>query len=67
MQSASLRRKVKNSSRKNRNWKNSSSDNYKLILTVGPEGSASLTVTCNHRSPISYNGTIAAPEIPDKK
>lgn len=44
-----------------------SNDNYKLILTVGFEASATLSVTCNNRSPISYNGIIVAPPTPDEK
>jgi hypothetical protein len=44
-----------------------SNDTYKLILTVGFEGNATFSVTCNNRSPISYNGAIAAPANPDEK
>jgi hypothetical protein len=43
-----------------------SNDTYKLILTVGFEANATLSVTCNNRSPISYNGVIAAPSNPDE-
>ena len=35
---------------------------YKLMLTVGFEGSATLTVSSNNRSSISFNGEISAPE-----
>jgi hypothetical protein len=44
-----------------------SNDTYKLILTVGFEASATLSITCNNRSPISYNGVITAPPNPDEK
>lgn len=44
-----------------------SNDTYRLILTVGFEASATLSVTCNNRGPISYNGIIAAPANPDEK
>jgi hypothetical protein len=43
-----------------------SNDTYKLILTVGFEGNATFSVTCNNRSPISYNGVIAAPATSDE-
>lgn len=36
-------------------------DTFKLSLTVGFEGNASLTITSNNRSSISYNGEISAP------
>ncbi len=43
-------------------------DTFKLSLSVGFEGSASLTITSNNRSAISYSGEINAPEIkPEKK
>ncbi len=35
-------------------------DNYRLSLNVGFEGSATLTITSNNRSPISYSGQISA-------
>jgi len=44
-----------------------STDNYKLSLTVGLEGSSSLTIISNNRSTISYQGEISAPEKPDQK
>ena len=37
-------------------------DIFKLSLSVGFEGSATLSIICNNRSPISYNGEISAPE-----
>jgi len=42
-------------------------DNFKLSLSVGFEGSASLTITSNNRSTISYQGEISAPEKPEQK
>jgi len=42
-------------------------DNFKLSLSVGFEGSASLTITSNSRSTISYQGEISAPEKPAEK
>jgi len=42
-------------------------DNFKLSLSVGFEGSASLTITSNNRSTISYQGEISAPEKPAEK
>jgi hypothetical protein len=44
-----------------------STDNFKLSLTVGFEGSSSLTIISNSRSTISYQGEISAPEKPDQK
>ena len=41
-------------------------DNFKLSLSVSFEGSASLSITSNSRSPISYNGEISAPEKPNE-
>lgn len=41
------------------------SDNYRLSLMVGFEGSASLSITSNNRSSMSYNGDIEAPERPN--
>jgi len=37
-------------------------DTYRLSLSVGFEGSATLTVTSNNRSAISFTGEIAEPE-----
>jgi hypothetical protein len=37
----------------------SNNDTYKISLSVGFEGSASLTVISNSRSTISYNGDIS--------
>jgi len=34
------------------------SDTYTLTLTVGTEGSASLAINCNNRSPITFTGDI---------
>ena len=42
-------------------------DNFRLSLSVGFEGSASLTITSNNRSTISYQGEISAPEKPAEK
>jgi len=42
-------------------------DTYRLTLTVFFEGSASLSISSNNRSSISYNGDIAAPEKPKEK
>jgi hypothetical protein len=36
----------------------STSDNFRISLTVGLEGSASLSITSNNRSTISYQGDI---------
>ena len=33
-------------------------DNYKLLLIVGPDGNAFLTINSNQRSTISYNGNV---------
>jgi hypothetical protein len=38
-----------------------SGEAYKLTLIVQFSGSATLTIICNSRSPISYNGYISAP------
>jgi hypothetical protein len=43
------------------------SDSYKLYLQVGFEGSASLSITGNNRSSISYTGEISAPEKKEEK
>jgi hypothetical protein len=37
-------------------------DTYKISLSIGLEGSATLSVISMNRSAISYNGTISAPE-----
>jgi len=42
-------------------------DFYKLSLIVSFEGSASLSITSNNRSFISYKGEITAPEKPGEK
>ncbi len=42
-------------------------DNFRLSLSVGFEGNASLFITSNNRSSISYQGEISAPEKPDDK
>ena len=39
-------------------------DVFDISLSISFEGSASLTVNSNNRSPISYNGEISAPEKP---
>jgi len=39
-------------------------DIFKLSLSVSFEGSSTLTIISNSRSPISYNGEISAPEKP---
>jgi hypothetical protein len=38
-------------------------DNFRFILIISFEGSASLSVISNNRSTISYQGTISAPGI----
>ena len=45
----------------------SPSDKFSLSLSVGFEGSSSLTITSNNRSTISYQGEISAPEKPQEK
>lgn len=42
-------------------------DTYWLILTVGFEGNASLIISSNNRSAISYSGEISAPKIKKEK
>jgi hypothetical protein len=42
-------------------------DTYKILLSVGFEGSASLSIISNNRSSISYSGDISAPEKPKEK
>lgn len=42
-------------------------DTYRISLSVGFEGSATLSITSNNRSFISYNGEIIAPENPVNK
>jgi hypothetical protein len=44
-----------------------SNDNFKIILSVGSTGSASLSITSNNRSSISYNGEIVGIKQPEKK
>ena len=39
-------------------------DTYRILLSVGFEGSASLSIISNNRSSISYSGEISAPENP---
>jgi hypothetical protein len=39
-------------------------DTYRLSMSVSFEGSASLSVTSNNRSVITYSGEISAPENP---
>jgi hypothetical protein len=46
---------------------NGTTDKYRLSLSVGFEGSASLSITSNNRSTISYQGEISAPEKPEEK
>lgn len=43
------------------------SDTFRLSLSVSFEGSATLTITSNKRSAISYSGEIRAPEIKEEK
>jgi hypothetical protein len=45
----------------------SEKDTFRLSLTVSFEGSASLFITSNNRSSISYSGIISAPEEPEGK
>ena len=40
-------------------------DSYRLTLDVGFDGNAMLTVVCNNRSTISYNGNILPPVKPE--
>jgi len=42
-------------------------DTFRLSLSVSFEGSASLTITSNNRSVISYSGEIIAPEVKEEK
>lgn len=42
-------------------------DIFKLSLSVSSEGSATLSIISNNRSPISYNGEISAPEKQEGK
>ena len=44
-----------------------SNDLFRLSLSVGFEGSTSLSVISNNRSTISYQGEISAPEKPVEK
>jgi hypothetical protein len=45
----------------------STTDKFNILLSVGFEGSASLIITSNSRSTISYQGEISAPEKPEEK
>jgi len=42
-------------------------DSFRISLSVSFEGTASLMINSNNRSPISYNGDISAPEKPKEK
>lgn len=42
------------------------SDYYTINLTISFEGGASMSVTCNNRASISYNGAIYAKEKPQE-
>jgi hypothetical protein len=42
-------------------------DRFSLFLSVGIEGSASLSISSNDRSTISYQGEISAPEKTENK
>jgi len=42
-------------------------DTFRISLSVSFEGSSSLVINSNNRSPISYNGEISAPEKPKEK
>ena len=42
-------------------------DNFRLFLSVGFEGSASLSISSNNRDTISYQGEISAPEKNENK
>jgi hypothetical protein len=42
-------------------------DLFRISLTVSFEGTASLMISSNNRSSISYNGDISAPEKPKEK
>lgn len=43
----------------------SKDDHYRISIDIGYSGNASVNVTCNNRSPISYNGQIS--KIEDDK
>jgi hypothetical protein len=43
------------------------SDRYQIYLSVSYSGSASLSVTSNNKSPISYNGDISAIEKQEER
>jgi hypothetical protein len=45
----------------------STTDKFNISLSVGFEGSATLTITSNSRSTISYQGEISPPEKPEEK
>jgi hypothetical protein len=42
-------------------------DTFRISLSVGFDGNASMTINSNNRSPISYNGDISATEKPKEK
>ena len=44
-----------------------SGEAYNITLIVQFSGSATLTIICNSRSPISYNGYITPPEVSGEK
>jgi hypothetical protein len=46
---------------------NTNKDSFRISLSVSFEGTASLVINSNYRSPISYNGDISAPEKPKEK
>ena len=43
------------------------SDYFTINLTVSPEGSSTMSISSNNRSPISYNGEIFATEKQEEK
>jgi hypothetical protein len=45
----------------------STADKFRLSMNVGFEGSATLTITSNNRSTISYQGEISPPEKQEEK
>lgn len=46
---------------------NGTTDKFTLYLSVGFDGSASLSISSNSRSSISYQGEISAPKVEEKK
>ena len=42
-------------------------DNFSLFLSVGPGGSASLSISSNNRSTMSFQGEISVPEKAENK